>query len=643
MNELEKRRRQLEMAIANGDKEAEAYFREKLAVAQQGGNEDLVKAQRQLAMAQEKQDAEASAYFSDKLRKLSADANEEERVSNLQGLDKTVAFGDAALSTATNVAADTAELLLRSAQGNPVGRGLVKLLSGDSPFAELTDEEEAAIPKAISNTLRMDTFTPEGQKIKEYISRELSDVAETLGIDEVAKYMSDKTNEFEQYIQNEYGVSKTAAQAITAFPQLVLEIAPFTKAGKVRAKVGKKFGGTEADYIDNFVETPDMLEGMRSARNTIYEDLKGRGAQLKKGTINKVIREVERGLQADGFDLKRTGLQGALAGRKARLSGKLAVDTEIVDRGRFRGFRNPESLRGERYNSQKTIELARKPKDEHFIDVENLKQDIFAKIDRRDPQSMAAAARASRIIDAFLDRQLQSYVAPDIDGSVRDVQKSIRAARDIGGRVRRAEDLNDIWYNASLADTAAGQMNSLRTGLRNILKDKNQRKFYRPEEIRLMEQISRNAIPDDASMLRMVSGMAGKAVPPLARFIRSYYGGKFREMPFVSRANYFSDSLLKNTERTGDAFVALQRRVLASKDANEAAIRYLREVPKGKRDANELGLILANGNFDLNVPIERASKLKKEAFQIARGKQIVDGILRTSLIGNEEDENEPVY
>ena len=567
-----------------------------------------------------------------------------ERFGKAEPLDKFLGAADAIGSFGSNLVADLGQNVLEVSQLKPFGRAYVDALSymSGNDTREVSDELRSKLPEELTNFLRYSPTSQTGQDIKESIGGDIQQALESTGVDGALSFINDSITAIKNTIYNVTG-SKTVAEGVTAIPAVVMEFMPLAKIGKGSAKTGGR-----QDVVENYLETPDQLKQLNQAKNDIYTDLYDNGVRLEGGTVNKAIDYVEEMLLRDGggVDLDATGMAAKF--RAQRVKNKLQKNKAGVSPSQQLPLSaRQQAKRFPLQNSRPERPIYSKNQ-EPIQALEELKKDFFKDFNPMEGNNAYARSQAKRHLDVFMDRQLKNYVQVNPNKNVKgynksDVPKMIRTARDLGGRSIRAEQLNELFYRSSLKETPDAAAAALRTGVRNILKDTGQRKFFSTNEIKNMEFIARNDLPDEVGVIRSVGMFAGKIAPAVTQFIRAA-NPSLRKMPLQSRANYFSKLVLKTTDRTEKSFAALTKQVIAGKTADEAFVKYLKAVPVKNRNAFEIGVILSDGKYDLSKLTGEGSRLRQEALDYARGIQTTKAVLTNTAISNEDDEeNEQIY
>ena len=567
-----------------------------------------------------------------------------ERFGEAKPLDKFLGAAEAVGSFGSNLAADVGQNVLEVSQLNPFGRAGVDALSymSGKDTRGSSDELRAKLPEELANFLRYSPTSQTAQDIKNVIGGDIQQALESTGADGALDFINDGVTSIKNTIYNVTG-SKTVAEGVTAIPAVVMELIPVAKIGKGSAKTGGR-----QDVIENYLETPDQLKQLNQARNDIYTDLYDNGVRLEGGTVNKAIDYVEEMLLRDGggVDLDATGMAAKFRAQRAK--NKLQKNKAGVSPSQQLPLSAREQAKRFPLQNSRPERPIYSKNQEPIQALEELKKDFFKDFNPMEGNNAYARSQAKRHLDVFMDRQLKNYVQVNPNKNVKgynksDVPKMIRTARDLGGRSIRAEQLNELFYKSSLKETPDAAAAALRGGVRNILKDKGQRKFFSASEIKNMEFIARNDLPDELGALQSAGMFVGKIAPAVTQFIRASFPS-LRKMPLQSRANYFSKLMLKTTNKTEKSFAALTKQVIAGKTADEAFVKYLKAVPVKNRNPFEIGVILSNGKYDLSKLTGEGSRLRQEALSYARGIQTTKAVLTNAAISNEDDEeNEQIY
>lgn len=206
-------------------------------------------------------------------------------------------------------------------------------------------------------------------------------------------------------------------------------------------------------------------------------------------------------------------------------------------------------------------------------------------------------------MDDFLDSQ-----SGKVDG--QEVGQAFRSARDLWGRVRRSEILEDAVRDAG--NQASGFENGLRTQFRSILKkiNKGTLQGFTDEEVAAIEVVNKGTKAGNVARaigkFGILDGLTSRSLTTLSGSgLAGFFGGggAAAAVPIVGQlSGALSQRMTQNNAKMADAIIR------AGKNGNKIATAYLRNTPADKRDPTELAqLFLQN-----DVPV-KAINLKKSS------------------------------
>jgi hypothetical protein len=119
-------------------------------------------------------------------------------------------------------------------------------------------------------------------------------------------------------------------------------------------------------------------------------------------------------------------------------------------------------------------------------DIDNLRKIAQNTAQATEKADAALGVAMIDSIDEFLDSATPSAFAR---GAVKasDVVPKYKVARELWGRARRSELVNEAFEKA--ARQASGFENGLVTQFRRILNNKNQKRYFKPQEIAAMDDV----------------------------------------------------------------------------------------------------------------------------------------------------------
>lgn len=232
-----------------------------------------------------------------------------------------------------------------------------------------------------------------------------------------------------------------------------------------------------------------------------------------------------------------------------------------------------------------------------------------------DPADANVGGVIVRHIDDFLD-DLKSHDLA-VGGGAEGVGAKYKVARDLWGRARRSEMLQEAFEKAR--DQASGFENGIRVQLRSILNNKKKRRFFTQEELSLMRGVVRGSKGQNLAKLVGRLGWSEQGATNLVgATIGATGGGLIGGAPgaiAVPVVGTLSRRLAQRMTRKSAEF--LDDVVRSGKDGKRIVEAYLKHTPKAQRDPSELAELLTRGDIILpdagDELVSRAALLAKKA------------------------------
>ena len=197
--------------------------------------------------------------------------------------------------------------------------------------------------------------------------------------------------------------------------------------------------------------------------------------------------------------------------------------------------------------------------------------------------------------------------------SAAKVGNKYRAARNLWGRARRAELIDDALIRADRQ--ASGFENGIRVQLRQIVNNKKKSRFFTKDEISAMDEVIKGT--NEQNILKLVGRLGfseGQATNVLGGL-----GGTFLGGPAVPVVGQISRKLAQRATKQGvDIADAVIRAGGNGKKITEA---YLRVTPKAQRSAFELSQLLSDPSVDLAPLLQASDNILRESAEIAKGRR----------------------
>lgn len=401
-------------------------------------------------------------------------------------------------------------------------------------FVEKTRQALTYIPK-----------TPGGQESL----KKIGEVAEPLAkaMTGAEKYLGDKAYDITG--------SPTIASLATTVPTLATELigygigkGPLKTLGNLKRKAAQ---GKIAKAIDTAV--PDK-EQLKSVARSIYKEIDDAGAVIKPAAMDKLAEAV------------------------ARDALNLGLDPRITKNA---------------YNAVENV-LGAAGKATPVTELDNLRKIAKNAIKLDDPAETAISMSIVNNIDDFLDTVGKTAI--DAPVGKKGIAKKYKIARDLWGRARKTELIEEAFENASMAKS--GFENGLRSEITRLLKNKKTKKIFTESERSALKQV-----------------VTGSKTTNLAKLIGRFgYGNNALLMPSIGIGaaatvnpvlaatvpviGHVSKKLAERLTRSGAEFA--DQVIRAGKNAEKITQAYLKNTPKAQRTAEELSQLLMRQDIDLS-------------------------------------------
>lgn len=453
--------------------------------------------------------------------------------------------------------------------------GVAGILQSLNPFVE-----EGAGARAVENVREAITILPKtqaGQQALQSVGELLQPVTETL--QKAEQVLGDETFE----ITN----SPALAAAATTIPTALIEALGIASAkGALKTTRKIKLASQQRQAKRAIVNAAPEIDQLKDVSRAIYKELDNSGVTLQPKAFRGLVNRVDNAVKKGGFDPDLTPKTAAVLKRLESELGKSKTLTEI------------DTLRKVAQNAASALE----PADARLggIIVDN--------------------------IDQFLD-----VVSPTAfkKGTVKaaDVTPKFKVARELWGRARRSELINEAFTKAGRQ--ASGFENGIVTQFRSILNNKKKSRFFKPAEIKAMDLVVKGTTTANiAKAIGRLGFSEGHATNLIGGSIGIAAGAKLGgpvgavAVPLIGQV---SKKLAQRLTRKNAEFADII--VRAGTNADDIAIAYLRNTPKSLRSSVELSELLSRPDIALDKLIINQSNLFREAAEIARGNQVIASVL----------------
>jgi hypothetical protein len=434
-------------------------------------------------------------------------------------------------------------------------------------------EAGAETVKAAREGLTYRPRTGAGQESLQTIGGFLAPVGEALK--GVETYLGDETFEATG--------SPALAAAAATMPTAVIEAIGLASAkgavkGAARTKTLAKNRAIQKAVVD---AAPD-IDQIKSASRAVYKELDDSGVRLLPKAYDGLHNRVQQAVKKAGFDPDITPKTAAALNRLASEKGRVHTLTEI------------DTLRKVAQKAASSLE----------------------------PADASLGAIMIDEIDTFLD-----VVKPEAfaRGAVKakDVTPKFKVARELWGRARRSELINEAFEKAK--NQASGFENGIVVQFRSILNNKKKSRFFKPKELEVMQEVVRGTT--GANIAKAVGRFGfseGHATNILGGSIGVAGGAAIGgpagavAVPLIGQV---SRKLAQKLTRGKAEFANTVIR--AGDDANDIARAYLAKVPKGQRSAQELSELLLRPDVSIDKLGISKNSFMREAAEIAQGQRAI--------------------
>lgn len=446
-------------------------------------------------------------------------------------------------------------------------------------FAPSPEEAVRRGAEAVETTREALTFQPkteEGQKSLQSLGKALAPIGETLQSAE--RFLGDETFEATG--------SPALAAAATTLPTAIIEALGLVSVktaikGAKRTKALAKNREIKRAIVES---TPD-IDQIKDTSRAVYKELDDSGVTLKPESFNKLNSGIDQ-------ELAKAGFRESLAPQTANVLKEFKKEA-----GRSLTLTNIDELRRVAQGAARTL----------------------------DPNDARLGAIIIDNIDSFLDVAKPEAFATGAAKAV-DVTPKFKVARELWGRARRSELINEAFEKAK--NQASGFENGIVTQFRGILNNKKKARFFKPKEIEAMQTVVRGTTPGNiAKLVGRLGFSEGHATNILGGAVGVGAGAAVFGAPgavAVPIIGQVSKKLAQRLTRKGAEFANTVIR--AGDNADDIAKAYFANTPKAQRSAVELSELLARPDIALDDILTTGNKFVKEAAETARGRQVLQAV-----------------
>ena len=321
------------------------------------------------------------------------------------------------------------------------------------------------------------------------------------------------------------------------------------------------------------IEAAPAVQSLKNGAREIYKQIDDLGASLKPESMQNLSSRLFKKARESGFN------------KRIHPKVSAALDEFEIASGDINTLSNVDVLRRVANSARNSL----------------------------DPDEARVGSIIVDEIDSFLDAVKPSDL---VAGTTKDVSKLYQQSRDLWGRARKSELVQEAMFKAK--NQASGFENGLRTQFRSILNNKRKRKMFTKEEIDAFQKVVQGGGAENiakaigkfgfteghaSSMLLSSLGVAGGA----------QVGGPVGAV-LVPGVGQVSKKLAQTMTRGNAEFA--DAIVRAGPDANKIISSYLKFVPTKSRNPADLASLLMNNKDAMkqahtlsSVPLKGPSKL----------------------------------
>lgn len=453
--------------------------------------------------------------------------------------------------------------------------GLARAAFAPSPQEAVERGKETV--EATREALTFEPKTQAGQESLQAVGSVLAPVGEALRAAET--FLGDETFEATG--------SPALAAAAATIPTAVIEAIGFASTkGAIKGAARTKALAKNRAIKKAVVEAAPDRELLKETSRAIYKELDESGVQIKPKAFDNLVGEIETSL------------------KEAKFKPRLAKETDNVLREFKSELGNAQSL----------------------SDIDSLRQAAQGAI------GGVATPNDKRLIGVITDT-IDDYLADAnpsnfTKGTVKpsEIMPKYKAAQDLWGRAKRSELIEEAFERAGTAKS--GFENGLRDEFKRVLRNKKQRRFFKPKEIEAMKEVVQGTTGANISKLIGRFGFSeGLATNIIGGSISTTAGAKLLGAPgavLLPTIGQVSRKLAQKLTRKGADFA--DAIIRSGDNANDIARTYLAKVPKGQRSASELSELLLRPDIAIDQLGISKNSFIREAAEIAQGQRVLKSL-----------------
>lgn len=375
--------------------------------------------------------------------------------------------------------------------------------------------------------------------------------------------------------------SPALAAAAATIPTAIIEVLGLAASkGVIKGATKTRRIAKNRAFKQATVEAAPDIDQIKAASRGIYKELDESGVFIKPEAYDRMVSAIETSVKKAGFDPD-------IAPKTAAALNRIKSEVDQV-------------------HSLTEVDTLRK-----------IAQSAASTIDPSD-------ARLGSVIIDTIDQTLDTITPESFTkGTVRasEVAPKYRIARELWGRAKRSELINEAFEKAK--NQASGFENGIVTQMRQILNNKKKSRFFKPQEIKIMQEVVRGTTPTNIAKLIGRLGFSEGHATNILGGAAGVAGGAAIGGPVgavtVPLVGQVSRKLAQKLTRGKAEFADII--VRAGENADEIVKAYLRKVPKAQRTSAELSELLLRPDIAIADLMTSESRFIREAAEITQGQR----------------------
>jgi hypothetical protein len=381
--------------------------------------------------------------------------------------------------------------------------------------------------------------------------------------------------------------SPALAAAAATLPTAIIEAIGFAGTrGAIKGAGRTKALAKDRAIKRAVVEAAPDRELLKETSRAVYKELDESGVMIKPQGFEQLVNQIDSSL------------------KEAKFKPRLAKNTDDVlkefksELGNAQSLSDIDSLR---QAAQGSISGMTTPNDKRLIGI-----------------------MVDTVDDFLADASPKNFTKGTIKPS--EIMPKYRAAQDLWGRAKRSELIEEAFERAGTAKS--GFENGLRDEFKRVLRNKKQRRFFKPKEIEAMKEVVQGTTASNISKLIGRFGFSeGLATNIIGGSISTTAGAKLLGAPgavLLPTIGQVSRKLAQKLTRKGADFADAV--VRAGDNAGDIARVYLSKVPKKQRSATELSELLLRPDIAIDQLGISKNAFIREAAEIAQGQRVLKAV-----------------